>query len=420
VAVDGLAGEGRDALAAGRLEDAVAALTAAMGTLPRTAERFAEVAVGLSDALWWLGRVDEALAAREQAYEAWRGLGDDAAAARAAAWLAREYAAGVGNTAASQGWLARAETLVRETSDPVVAGWVALTRAALATAPAAQAQAAHEALAHGRAVRDGDLEVLALGRLGLAMVGSGRIDEGLRRIDEAMAAATGGDAGLSTLAALCCDLVLVSELSGEIERFSQWNEIVESLAGRYGHPPLVAFCATCCAEAFAAGEDWQKPSRLASSVTLAERYCRRFGGDALVTGPAIGLLVDAHLAAGDRAAAGAAASRLDAIAVGSGYRRTAGQAALARGRVAAAAGDTTVAISAFEEALDHLSAVAPGMVATADAHLELARMRVGDAPQLAAAEAKSAVTGSRPRERRTARTPVSTAASPSTSATSPI
>ncbi|MQA03629.1 MAG: tetratricopeptide repeat protein [Streptosporangiales bacterium] len=182
---------GRAALAAGRWEEAVHDLTEALGRASSAPDQ-ADAAVGLSDALWWLGQVDEALAAREHAYAAWRRLGDDIAAAHAAVWLAREYAEAIGNQVASAGWLARTETLVAGPSGSNAVGWVALTRAALAPDPAVQEPAAREAVAYARAGRDGDLEVLALARLGLATVSVGRIDDGLQCFDEAMAAATGG------------------------------------------------------------------------------------------------------------------------------------------------------------------------------------------------------------------------------------
>jgi DNA-binding CsgD family transcriptional regulator len=446
---------GLDALAGGQWERAAAALARAAGTGPPVDESQCRALEGLSEALWWLGRVDEALGARARAYEGWRAAGDDLAAARVATWLAREYRAAVGNPAASRGWLARAETLATGADAAEVAGWVALTRAQLAADPQVRAAAARDALARARETRSGDLEVLALGQLGLATVAAGRPDDGLDCLDEAMAAATGGEAGLSTLAALCCDLVLASELSGEIERFAQWNEIVETLAVRHGHPSLVAFCATCCAEAFATAGDWSGAeqqlragltalqatghrarcvapaakladllvsqgrleeaeavleaddetallvrarlalarSDAATAVLLAERHCRRLGGPSLLTAPALALLVDAHLAAGALDRAQAEAERLQTVAELHGHRRTRGRAALARARLAIAAGDPATGRDLLEVALDHLAASAPGAVETAQARLDLARLCADEAVEHAVAEAKAALVG---------------------------
>lgn len=275
-----------------------------------------------------------------------------------------------------------------------------------------QAPAAREALAHARATRDGDLEALALGRLGLAQVSAGRIDEGLRCFDEAMAAATGGEADRRTLAQLCCDLVLATELSGEVERFAKWNKVVQRSAAESGHPQLVAFCAVCCAEVFCAMSEWSVAERelrsaletlrrtghrarcvppAAKLAELLDRHCRRRGGDSLLTAPAIAVLVDAHLAAGDVDAAEAAASRLRALAGATGNQRTAGRAGLAGARLLVARGKPGEAVKALEEALDDLTASAPGAFETAQAHLDLARLRADAAPSVARAEAKAAL-----------------------------
>src|SRR5436309_1063105 len=84
-----------------------------------------------------------------------------------------------------------------------------------------------DALRAGR----GGLEVLALARVGLALVTDGQPDLGLSRLDEAMAAATAGEAsGVTTVAQLCCDFVLASELSGESQRFARWSAVVDRVA----------------------------------------------------------------------------------------------------------------------------------------------------------------------------------------------
>jgi DNA-binding NarL/FixJ family response regulator len=446
--------QGRRALAAGQWAGAVDLLRAAAAAT--TGAAHAEALELLSAALFGLGQEEQAFEVRERAYVTWRRHGDDAAAAVAAAWLAREHAGGTGNRAASQGWLARAETLAGAASDPAASGWVALTRAVLTGDPVAQAAAAAEALDLARRARDGDLEVLALGRLGLARTTAGLLEEGQERLDEAMAAATGGEAALATLAALCCDLVAASELVGDLERFAQWSDVVEGLAAREGHPSLLASCATCCAEALMAGGDWHggeaqlraalaalrqagHPGRCiapaaklaellvlqgrleeaaqvladddsdetllvrgrvalargdaTTALALLERCRRRRGGDTLLTAPALALAVDAHLALGDHRQARMTADRLRAVAAGSGHPRTVGRAALAQARVAVAGGEHDLARALLEESLDHLSGTAPGALETADAHLELARLHAAGAPKLAAAEARAALIG---------------------------
>lgn len=448
--------DARRALDAGDWRGARLILEAVVKAVAPDTRVHAEAAVALSDALWWEGLVDDALEMRRTAYETWRRLDDNTEAARAALWLAREYAGAVGNQPVASGWLARAETLAGECEDPVINGWVALTRSTLSQDPWIRRSQAQSALEVARSHRDGDLEVLALSRLGLALVSSGELDDGLARFDEAMAAAFGRDAGTEILAQACCDLSLATEVSGEPERFAKWSEIVQRVTVKSGHPGLVSFCTVCCAEVLSAAGDWggaerqlraaigilrtsghrarcvAPESKLAEILVtqgrieeaeqlvgddesdaslmvrarialergdaklaclLADRFVRRSGGDSLVTAPALLLAVEGFLLDGDLVKAEAMAKRLDDLAVTTGNRRVTGRAALAKAMVLAAQEPNDDSAVEVEAALDHLTAVAPGAVETARAHLLLARLSTTAAPDIAVAAARSALAG---------------------------
>ncbi len=243
---------GRRALAEGRWSDAASIFSGLDG--PAAAE-------GLSDAFWWLGDVSEALSARRSAYKQWRDRGADDRAAMVAIWLAREYLGALGNDAAARGWLQRAETL------GAPAGWVALVSSSLNGEPV------DAAVASARESRDADLEALALARQGLERVIAGDLDAGLSSFHEAMAIATAGETSLQTLGYLCCDLALATEYWGDAEPFAQWSGVVVGIATERGHPPLVAFCATCCAVMAATDGNWEaaKGQLRAAIEMLAER-----------------------------------------------------------------------------------------------------------------------------------------------------
>jgi DNA-binding CsgD family transcriptional regulator len=451
--IDVALSEGSRALAEGRWESASERFDAALAAA-RDGSARARALVGLSETAWWSGDVGEALRTRRQAYETWRGAGDDVQAARAAVWLAREYWGALGNDAAARGWLTRAETLAGEPPAAELAGWISLVRALLHPQPQVTVEEVDAVVRAARGARDGDLEALALARRGLGLVARGDLDSALGSFHEAMALATGGETSLQTLGYLCCDLALATELWGDPQPFAQWNDIVMRVAAEHGHPPLVAFCATCCAEMFTAGGDWQGAeqqlrsaltmlretgqrarcippaarlgellvlqgrleeadevlggdrseetllarARLAlargnggAAVTLLERARRRQGSDSLLTVRTLALLVEAHLAVGRAAEAEEAAGRLLRLAQQTGNRRVSGRAALARGRVLCHTGDTVAAVGLLEEALDHLSACAPGGLELAEAQLELARLRMADAPDVALDDARAAL-----------------------------
>jgi DNA-binding CsgD family transcriptional regulator len=431
------------ALTAGRWADAEALAAADVAV-----DRSPELHEVLGEARWWLGRVGDAVAAWTTAHELAVAAGDTDTAVRLAAWVSREYAA-MGNAAAAAGWRARITSAHGEVS----AGWVALADAALATDPTEQRRHAIEAMAAARAGGDPDLQIAALCRLGLAHVRSGLYGEGLTSFDEAMAVATAGVAQrLRTVGEACCDLVLATELTGDVQRFAQWMAVVEDFVGRRGYPPVLGFCATCCAEADAMRGDFggaeqqlraavvslhetgQAPrcvpptaklaellvlqgrleeaeqvlgdnqdddalvagARLAlargdagAAATLAQRAARRLDGDSLVKVTALALLVDAAIARADLDAAARACTTLQAAAEATSSPRAHARAAVARGRLAAAMGEDVVAAAAFEAALDQVAGVI-GSIEGADAHLGMARLTVSTAPDMARSEAAAA------------------------------
>jgi DNA-binding CsgD family transcriptional regulator len=243
------AAEGYEALASGDWDGARRAFEAAL-----VSAESAAALDGLGRALWWLRDAEGAIVNRERAYAGFRREGDLPRAARIALWLSREYAVVWGNEPAANGWLARAQRLLRDVAPGREHGWLVLARAERARDPRAAAAAAEEALAVAARTGDTDLELRALSQLGLAEVSLGEIDRGLSRLDEAMAAATAGEAmSLETFADVGCTLILACELAGDAERPTQWARALETFVREYDHVALLAFCRTCCADLHAAG-----------------------------------------------------------------------------------------------------------------------------------------------------------------------
>jgi DNA-binding NarL/FixJ family response regulator len=239
---------GYEALAAGHWEQARDAFAAAVDVTDAP-----DALDGLSRALWWLRDGRGAVVIRERAYAGFRRDGELARAARVALWLSREHALVFGNTAAANGWLSRAERLLRDVAPAAEHGWLSLARSERTSDPAESARLATEAIAVAEAADDTDLELRALAQLGLAEVSLGHVDEGLVRLDEAMAAATAGEpTSLETFADVCCTLMLACDLAGDSERPQQWSAVLEDFVRKYDPVTLLAFCRTCCADVFAA------------------------------------------------------------------------------------------------------------------------------------------------------------------------
>jgi DNA-binding NarL/FixJ family response regulator len=214
---------------------------------------------GLARSRWWLGDVMGAIEAWERAYAAYRRAGEDAEAARAALFLSKEHGHTLGNHTVAHGWLARARDLLGGLPLSAAHGWLKLAESETETGAVESLDLASQAREVGQRLRDPDLELAALGRVGLAEIWLGRVEEGMTRFDEAMAAATAGEPrDLRTLGDLFCSLMLAAEVTLEADRFEQWNRALFGYMKRYEHPDVLTFCGTCCAEVLNASGQWEE------------------------------------------------------------------------------------------------------------------------------------------------------------------
>lgn len=307
-------------------------------------------------------------------------------------------------------------------------------------------------MAAGREHRDADLEASAIALLGLALVDRGDVEAGLTRLDEAMAAATGGEVtDPAVFGDVCCLVTRAAEDAGDVSRLMRWNEIVMTFMERSGHAGLLEFCGTCCAEVLIANgqldeaEGWlvrtlrelegtgyrarcvhpaakfaelrmlqgriEDAERLLSgyeertdalratarlhllrgeTAVAAALLHRRLNqlGEGLLAVPLLTLLVEVNVSRGDAAGALEAAKRLSAIAGSSGQARQLAVANLALGRAGAAAG--------LADARERLESAVVGFtelrmpLEAAAARVELAMLIAGDEPDVAANEARLA------------------------------
>ena len=222
---DVLLRSGRDALAAGDWERARSAFEKA-GELGETAE----VLDGLGLAAHYQGRYAQAIELKKRAFAAFRRRGDWAEAAELARWLAFLHGTVHGNMAAANGWMARAERLLEGVDECAAHGWITLDRAPFTRDTSERERLATAALAIGRRFGDTDLEFDALALLGEVYVASGRLAEGMRLIDEAMAAISGGEVvGVGTIGEIYCRLLSACEHATDVRRAEQWIAAADGL-----------------------------------------------------------------------------------------------------------------------------------------------------------------------------------------------
>ncbi|MGH2721907.1 MAG: tetratricopeptide repeat protein, partial [Actinomycetota bacterium] len=198
---------------------------------------------GLGQARWWLNHLDHAIELRGRAYGRFVDTGRPARAAKIAAWLAREYFTVHGNLPAAAGWIGRADTLLQAAERCPEAGWLALIKLALSPDPEAMKALAAEALELAREFADRDLAIVGLSAKGLAHVCACEMREGMACLDEAMAAATGGELrSFWSLSDVYCNTLLACERAGDFERAEQWCRVVNDFTRRFAAEPLFPFC----------------------------------------------------------------------------------------------------------------------------------------------------------------------------------
>jgi DNA-binding CsgD family transcriptional regulator len=443
---DHLVRDGWDSLAAADFETARARFEQALAE-----DETPEALDGLSQAIHFLGDYDQATRLKERAFVAYREAGRPANAADCARWLAFLYGTYRGDYAVASGWMARAESMLEGVEECAAHGWLVLDRAVFSSDSAERERRAVSALAVARRFGDADLEFDAIALLGETYVATGRLAEGMRLLDEAMAAVIGGEvAAHGAIGEICCRLLSACEHATDVRRAEEWiatlgryvawtDFVVPTCRTHYGGIlvalgrwaeaeaeltdaletfrrgyrgdstfPLVRLADLRVrqgrfeeAERLLEGAEWHPAARRAAAVIarargdlkLAEQLVQLcFEGADLadpVCGPFLGLLADIQLERGEPGAAEETLDRLWTLAADSGDDLVTALAELTQGRVDAARGDDR-AVADLRRALERLSALQLPLEA-GRARLELARALAGRSPEVAAAEAKLAL-----------------------------
>ena len=261
---------GEAALQSGRWTEASTIFESFLST-----EDSAEANFGLAEALWWLGENRASVEACVRAYGQFARGGDTASAVRCAAWLGIVYKANFANFTAANGWLTRAERLIKATGPSTLHAWIWLARAYQNPDLPAARLLTEQALQLARSDGDVDTELVALSQLGRIKVGLGDTDAGLAMIDEAMAAALGGEgSNLDTVVYVCCDMLNACELAVDVERAAQWCDVADDFIESYGSPFLYAECRLLYGGVLVAKGKWQAAeSALAAALRATADDC---------------------------------------------------------------------------------------------------------------------------------------------------
>jgi DNA-binding NarL/FixJ family response regulator len=235
---------GWQALTAGEWEEARAHFVAALRQ-----EETAAALEGLGWTAWWLNDVPVTFDTRERAYRRYREDGDNQAAARMAVSLAADHFVRRGEHAVADGWFQRAHHLLQGLEPCPEHAMLAIWESYVAVIFRHDTVTARRLGAHARALAGSlgevDLEMLAQASLGFAMVCEGDIAEGMRLLDEATAAAVGGEmTDPDAIVTTCCYLISACERVRDYDRAGQWCDRAIRLADRWSYRFMFAYCRT--------------------------------------------------------------------------------------------------------------------------------------------------------------------------------
>ncbi|HEY3722997.1 MAG TPA: adenylate/guanylate cyclase domain-containing protein, partial [Acidimicrobiia bacterium] len=195
-----------------------------------------------SDAAFWAGHPVTAIEAAEQAFARHQVEGRSADAAAAGLRVTRLQFMH-GHFAVSAGWFEQVQRLLADLPECAAHGHARWIEGLFALGLNDTEQAltiGREVEQIGRRVSDRDVTTLGVSMQGMVEVRAGETQAGLRHLDEALAAAIGGELGHFATAEVTCEMVMACVEVTDYERAIEWLDAAER-SGR----ELVCFPGCC-------------------------------------------------------------------------------------------------------------------------------------------------------------------------------
>ncbi len=203
---------------------------------------------GLAAAALYLDDLDTARSAYARAYRAYLDREDVRGAARAAMQTATYHEAYRGESAIASGWFERAHSLLDTIPHAPEHAWLAFWKAHvdihLRGDVASGERSLQDAIRLNETCPLGpEFDLMARGLLGLTAISEGRIDAGLRSLDEATTAAVAGELTTPmTVGWAYCYTLSGCENVLDFERAAQWFQRYESTKDAVGVRHYASFC----------------------------------------------------------------------------------------------------------------------------------------------------------------------------------
>jgi class 3 adenylate cyclase len=186
----------------------------------------------LGKVMEWSGDVTATLDAFERSYAAFVAAGDRRSAAKVALMLRHVCANMLRDTAAARGWLQRAQHLLEEEGECVELGylWRAQGRTVFISGGVDEGLTLlKKAVDLGRRLGNANVVAMSMTWLGICLCEIGRMDEASAYLDEACAAAVGGELGPWATGIVYCNSISAYRDTGELALAGEWTQT----AGRW-------------------------------------------------------------------------------------------------------------------------------------------------------------------------------------------
>ena len=198
-----------------------------------------------ADAARWIGKIDESIELREQAYTTYVNEGKDELAGLEAVQLAEAFSHRLAPTVA-RSWIARADRLFQGHEDAPGYGYLLRTTAVYGFEgdgdPEYGLDVADQVRELGLRHGDRNLEALGLQDKGGVLVAMGRIEEGMRLIDEAMVAAVAGELDPDTTGRSYCNMLAACDDIADYQRAGEWVDAAAAWCEKHSDSSYPGIC----------------------------------------------------------------------------------------------------------------------------------------------------------------------------------
>ncbi len=238
--------------------------------------------MSLGEAAWWLGRLEESIAAKERAYAGYSRAGENQRAARCALALSQDY---FGKRAHSigAGWFNRAERLLENEPESAAHGYLCFMNATGAEAARdldAALDFADRTLDIGTRFGDRDLQAYGLLVRGRILVLRGDVKQGLALLDEATVAAVSGDIGPVATGIIYCMAISTTASLADYSRAGEWTEASKRWCDRQSISGFPGVCRVHRAEIMRLRGSWVEAEQEARrALTELEKFNLEFAAE---------------------------------------------------------------------------------------------------------------------------------------------